>query len=69
MVIGTRAPPREFKGPGQDIKVGPSHNVVTALIEYLTVLLEYIGLIGQWGPGQNALVAPPPPLSAALIGA
>ena len=39
---------------------------MTALIEYLTVLLEYIDLLGppaEWGPGQNAPVAP---LSAAL---
>ena len=37
--------------------------VVTALIEYLTVLLEYINLLGalaEWGPGQNAPVASPP---------
>ena len=33
-------------GLGQDIKVGPPHDVVTALIEYLTVLLEYIDLLG-----------------------
>ena len=44
--------------------------VVTALIENLTVLLEYIDLFGAhkqseaqkqsaWGPGQNASVAPP----------
>ena len=43
--------------------------VVTALIEYLTVLSEHLfGAHKQWGPGQNAPVAPP--LSAAqLLGA
>ena len=35
-----------LRGPGQDIKVGPSHDVMIALIEYLTVLLEYIDLLG-----------------------
>ena len=43
-------PPIEnLRGPGQDIKVGPPHDVMTALIEYLTVLLpilEYINLLG-----------------------
>ena len=35
--------------------------VVTALIEYLTVLLEYTDLLrplAKWGPGQNAPVSP-----------
>ena len=57
-----------LRGPVQNIKVGPPHDVITALIEYLTVLLEYINLIGplaEWGPGQNAPVAPP--LSVALV--
>ena len=34
---------------------------MTALIEYLTVLLEYTDLLGplaKWGPGQNAPVSP-----------
>ena len=42
---------------------------MTALIEYLTVLLEYIDFLGAlkqsaWGPGQNGQDAPSPsPLS------
>ena len=51
-----------LKDPGQDIKWGPPHGVMTALIKYLTVLLEYIDLLGlpaKWDPGQNAPVAPP----------
>ena len=44
-----------LRGPGKDIKVCPPH--------VMTVLLEYIDPLGppaEWGPGQNAPVAPPP---------
>ena len=48
---------------------------LTALLEYIDLLNRYSGgpswglpgLLSGWGPGQNAPVAPPPPLWAALL--
>ena len=43
---------------------------MTALIEYLTVLLEYIDLLGpisRVGPRAKCPSCPPPPPSAALV--
>ena len=47
--------PREFEGPR-------AKYVVTALIEYLTVLLEYIDLLKQSGAQGKMPQLPPPPL-------
>ena len=57
-------PPREFKGPGQDIKWGPPHDVMTALIEYLTVLLEYINLASSRVESKAKCPSCPPPPAA-----
>ena len=54
MQAQTQGSRENFRGSGKIY-------VVTALIEYLTVLLEYIDFFGaEWGPGQNAPVANPP---------
>ena len=43
---GTQGRLENLTGPGQDIKVGPPYDMMTALIKDLTVLLEYIDIFG-----------------------
>ena len=65
-----RAAYREFKGLRTRYKSGPSHNMMTALIKDLTVLLEYIDLLGapaKWGLGQNTPVALTPPIGCPAL--